>query len=134
MNEKVKDLGKLVSVHHISPASLQKAFFTAILSLIFFVATTAIFYFRQNILYFLMATGFLVVYLILMGSLIFQRRTTFSIYENGFIFKKIRANWDDINSLSPSGVITLKDRRVINLPNNLSEFDNIYEYIDKKLR
>lgn len=133
MTEKVKELGRLVSVHHISPASIQRAFLTATLSLIFFVAMFAAFYFRQNILYFLMASGFLVVYLILMASLIFQRRTTFSLYENGFVFKKTRANWETIAAIDDNGLVRLKDRQTVLIPKNLLNYGDIVATIKQKI-
>lgn len=132
VTDKVKELGRLVSVHHVSPASIQRAFITASLSLIFFVAMIAAFYVWQNILYFLMASGFLVVYLILMASLIFQRRTTLSVYENGFVFKKTRANWENIAEIDKNGIVKLKDRDAVQIPKNLLNYDDIIAIIRQK--
>ena len=133
MGVKVKELGRLVSVHHISSASIQRAFLTATLSLIFFAAMIVAFYFLQNVLYFLMASGFLVVYLILMGSFIFQRRTTLSLYENGFVLKKSRVNWEDIEAIDKDGLVKVKDRQTINIPKNLQDYDYIIDSIRQKV-
>lgn len=79
-----------------------------------------------------MASGFLVVYLILMASLIFQRRTTFSIYENGFVFKKTRANWDNVAEINDGGLVKLKDRQTVQIPKNLINYDDVVAAIRQK--
>ena len=57
-----------------SPARLQRAAFMAVLSFMFFVAMMFAFYIRQSALYFLLATAFLIVYLLTMISFVRLRR------------------------------------------------------------
>ena len=57
-----------------SPAQLQRAAFIAVLSFLFFLAMMFTYYLRQSLLYFLLATAFLVVYVITMISLFRLRR------------------------------------------------------------
>jgi hypothetical protein len=53
---------------------IQRAAFIAILSFLFFLAMMFAFYIRQSMLYFLLATGFLIVYLVTMVSFVRLRR------------------------------------------------------------
>ncbi len=55
-------------------AQLQRAVFIAVLSFTFFIATMAAYYVWQSLLYFLLATAFLVVYIVMMVSLYRMRR------------------------------------------------------------
>ena len=57
-----------------SPAQLQRAAFVAVLSFLFFLAMMLLFYIRQSFLYFLLATAFLIVYIVMMISLVRLRR------------------------------------------------------------
>jgi hypothetical protein len=59
---------------HASPVQLQRAAFIAVLSFLFFLAMMFTYYVRQSLLYFLLATAFLVVYVITMISLFRLRR------------------------------------------------------------
>src|SRR5437773_12397915 len=52
-----KEVGKLPP-----PAQVQRAVFIAVLSFLFFLAMMIVFYIRQSMLYFLLATAFLIVY------------------------------------------------------------------------
>jgi len=58
----------------ISPTQLQKAVFIAVLSFLFFLAMMFAYYIRQSTLYFLLATAFLIVYLVTMYSFVRLRR------------------------------------------------------------
>lgn len=58
----------------VSPAALQRAVFIAVLSFLFFLAMMFAFYIRQSALYFLLATAFLIVYMITMFSFVRLRR------------------------------------------------------------
>src|SRR5215213_5960936 len=86
-------LGKLESVHGISPVFMQRAAVVAVLSFLFFIAMLVAFSMRQNIGYFL-----LVQLLTLFGWLA-QRRAQLKIYENGFAYKKQTCLWDEIESI-----------------------------------
>ncbi len=65
-----KDPGKAV----MSPAHLQRAAFMAVLSFLFFLAMMIAFYVRQSMLYFLLASAFLIIYIFTMVSLIRMRK------------------------------------------------------------
>ena len=58
----------------ISATQLQKAVFIAVLSFLFFLAMMFAYYIRQSPLYFLLATAFLIIYLITMISFVRLRR------------------------------------------------------------
>lgn len=58
----------------VQPAQLQRAVFIAVLSFFFFMAMMLAFYVRQSILYFLLASAFLVVYIVTMVSFVKMRR------------------------------------------------------------
>ena len=53
---------------------MQRAAFMAVLSFMFFVAMMFAFYIRQSALYFLLATAFLIIYLLTMISFVRLRR------------------------------------------------------------
>jgi hypothetical protein len=93
-------LGKLESVHGISPVFMQRAAFVAVLSFVFFIAMLVGFSIRQNVGYFLLATAFLIVQLLTLFGWLVQRRTEFKIYENGFGYKKQICRWDEIDSMA----------------------------------
>jgi hypothetical protein len=93
-------LGKLESVHGISPVFMQRAAFIAVLSFIFFVAMMIAFSIRQNLGYFLLATAFLLVQLLTLFGWLMQRRAEFRIYENGFTYQKQSCRWDEIESMT----------------------------------
>jgi hypothetical protein len=59
-----------------SPAQLQRAVFIAVLSFLFFLAMMFTYYIRQSALYFLLASAFLIVYLITMISFVRLRRSS----------------------------------------------------------
>ncbi len=56
------------------PAQVQRAVFIAVLSFLFFLAMMFAYYVRQSLLYFLLATAFLIVYFVTMVSFVRLRR------------------------------------------------------------
>ena len=58
----------------VSAAQLQRASFVAALSFLFFLAMMFAYYIRQSPLYFLLATAFLIVYIVTMISIFRLRR------------------------------------------------------------
>jgi len=56
------------------PAQLQRAVFIAVLSFLFFLTMMFAYYIRQSGLYFLLATAFLIIYLVTMVSFVRLRR------------------------------------------------------------
>ncbi len=57
-----------------SPAHIQRVAFIAILSFLFFLGMMFVYYLRGSLLYFLLATAFLVVYVITMISFVKLRK------------------------------------------------------------
>lgn len=93
-------LGKLESVYPTSPVYLQRAAVLAVLSFIFFLAMLVIFSYLKNILYFLLATAFMIVHLFTLFGWFTQRKNVVKIYENGFSFKKKTWFWNDLEAVS----------------------------------
>ena len=118
-----KELGRLVAVHPITPAYVQRAIFIAVLSFLFFMAMMFAFYLRQNIGYFLLATAFLLVYLVTMFSWISHRRSVVKVFERGIEYKSRSLEWDEVVAVSEGRVIVItpKDGRPIELPSAISE-------------
>ena len=58
----------------VSPAQVQRAVFIAVLSFMFFLAMMLAFYIRQSMLYFLLATAFLLIYIVTMVSFLRLRK------------------------------------------------------------
>jgi type IV secretory pathway VirB6-like protein len=57
-----------------SPVHMQRAAFTAVLSFLFFLGMMFAYYILQSTIYFLLATAFLIVYVLTMISLYRLRR------------------------------------------------------------
>ncbi len=57
-----------------APAQAQRAAFIAVLSFLFFLAMMFAYYIRQSMLYFLLATAFLIIYFVMMFSFVRLRR------------------------------------------------------------
>ena len=100
MSPENADLGRLISVHPIAPIYVQRAVFIALLSFLFFAAMMVAFYVRQSLGYFLLATGFLFVYLVTMFSWFSTRKKVVRIFENGFEYRNVRYLWDDLSGIS----------------------------------
>ncbi len=125
MPESDKPLGKLVAIYALAPEYVQRAIFIAVLAFLFFLATLIMFYIRQNILYFLLASAFLVVYLVTLFSWIMQRRSVVKIYAGGISFKNQTAVWSEISSVNDRGCVTLESQKQINLPKMLNDLDGV---------
>ena len=114
-----KDLGKLVSVYGMAPAHLQRAVFIVILSFLFFLIMMFAYYVRQSLVYFLLASAFLVLYLITMISWAMHRRSVVAIHENGLSYKGRSVGWSDIENIDENGSITLAKGKPLLLPKML---------------
>ena len=86
MTQQNKQLGRLESVHGISPVYLQRALIVIILSFIFFLIMLIAFSIRQQIGYFVLATAFLVVKLFTLFGWMQQRKKTVLLYEDQMPF------------------------------------------------
>lgn len=128
------DLGRLISVHGISPANLQRAVFITALSFLFFLAMMFGLYLRQNIGYFLLATAFLLVYLITLFSWMMQRKTLLRIFENGLTYKNRAVTWDEISAVGEDGEIATKTNDKLMIPRSINDFGIVLNTIRLKAR
>ncbi len=93
-------LGKLESVHGISPAFKQRAFILAAISFVFFMVMVVGFLVRSGFVFVLLGTAFLVVGLFTLFGWLGQRNLEFRLFENGFSYKKFVCTWDEIESIN----------------------------------
>jgi hypothetical protein len=132
--ESSKDLGKIISIHGVQPALVQRAAIVAVLAFVFFLAMLVAFSYRQNLGYFVLASAFLVVEIFTLMGLFAQRRNVLEIFEKGLCYKKQCAAWDEIRSLTPDKTglkLALGEGGEIMLPNTLHEFDRAAQLIEK---
>ena len=121
-----KNLGKLVAVYAISPAYQQRAIFIAVLSFVFFLAMMIGYYVRDYLGYFLLASAFLVIYLVMMFSWFWQRKNAVEVFEHGFRYKNVEAGWDQIETVSVDGTIELTGwNKQIAIPRSIDRFDDL---------
>ena len=93
-------LGKLESVHGISPVFKQRAFIVAAVSFFFFTAMIIAYSVRRSFVFILMGTAFLVVELFTLFGWLGQKNAEFRLFENGFSYKKFVCTWDEIESIN----------------------------------
>jgi magnesium-transporting ATPase (P-type) len=129
MTDSNKDLGRLIGAHGISPIFIQRAVAISVISFLFFVGMMFGFYIRQNIGYFLLATAFLIVYLITMFSWVMQRRTELRVFENGFSFKKRSMRWADIKHVGSDGMIDAADGTHLTIPQSIRNREIVLKII-----
>ena len=122
-------LGKLVGVYGVAPAILQRAVFIAVLSCLFFLSMMIAYYIRDSALFFLLATAFLLVYIVTMISLVRQRRGVVQLFEHGIEYKKRRLAWDEIGTVADDGRITLTSGRSVELPQTLDRLPELLSLI-----
>ena len=130
-----KSLGKLIAVHALAPEHIQRAVFIAVLSFVFFLAMMVVFYIRENVLYFLLASAFLVIYIVTLFSWIVQRRSVVKVYENGVNYKKRTALWSEIESVEDgreTGGVNVRNEKPISLPRTLYQFDSLIATIRRR--
>jgi len=120
-----QNLGKLVAIHAISAAYQQRAVFVAVLSFVFFVAMMFGYYIRENVGYFILASAFLVLYIVMMFSWFWQRKNVVEVFENGLRYKENDVSWLQIESISDDAKIVTKDGREIALPATLGGVDEL---------
>lgn len=126
-------LGKLIAVHGVAPAHLQRAVFIAVLSFMFFLAMIFAFYILQNILYFLLSTAFLIVYLITMFAIIRQRRSAVEVFENGVKYRKQAARWSEIEAIKADGTIEISGNESIVIPSSMSDFGGLMAFLKGRM-
>ena len=128
MADPSKNLGRIVSSHSTSPVYLQRAAIVSVISLLFFFGMLVAFYVRQQIGYFLLSTGFLVVYLFTFIGWVMQKRNIVEVHENGLRYKKFQAAWDEIGYIKANsdGLQLAKgERDKVLIPPSVANYDQI---------
>lgn len=135
MAESSKNLGKIVSIHGVQPALVQRAAIVALLAFVFFLAMLAVFSYRQSLGYFVLASAFLVVEIFTLTGLFAQRRNVLKIFEKGFSYKKKAAFWDEIDKIDKDKgyEIACVDGEKIALPGTIHDIDMIIKGIESKM-
>ena len=105
----------------------------AVLSFVFFLAMMFGFYVRQSIGYFLLATAFLLVYLITLFGWYMQRKNEVTIFENGLRYKNTGALWSDIAKVENSGRIERTDGSSFEIPTTIHDFERLIRLINFKV-
>ena len=138
MAQSKKRLGALVSSHGTSPVFLQRAAIIAILSFLFFLVTLLYFYIQQEIMYFVLSSAFLVIYIFTMIGWVMQKRNVVSVYENGIAKKQFAATWDEIKSVKAeagSGITIVKsDGESMTIPKTTADVGRIAMIIRQNLQ
>ena len=128
-----KSLGKLIAIHPTSPAFLQRAAIVAALSFLFFLATLIAFIVRQDFIYFLLATAFLIVQIFILIGWWLQRRNAVHIYANGLTYKKLELPWEEIDRThrndDGSLTIRIKDESIAKFPSSIHALDRLESFI-----
>ena len=128
-----RSLGKLIAVHPTSPAFMQRAAIVAALSFLFFLATLIAFLLRQNFIYFLLATAFLIVQIFTLVGWWLQRRNAVHIYANGLIYKKLELPWEEIGRThrndDGSLTIRIKDESIVKFPSSIHALSRIESFV-----
>jgi hypothetical protein len=135
--ESSKNLGKIVSIHGVQPALVQRAAIVAMLAFVFFLAMLAAFSYRQSIGYFVLSSAFLVVEIFTLMGLFSQRRNVLQIFEKGLCYKKQCRGWSEIGSSIPNKTglkLGLKEGGEIIVPNTLQEFDLATRLIEQRIK
>lgn len=145
MTDQTLKLGKLESVHGVSPVYLQRAIIVIVLSFIFFLAMLIAFTLRQQVGYFLLATAFLIVKLFTLFGFMSQRKKVVLLYENGLVLGKQICFYDEIKEIKLKQTskmiggerneceITKTDGEKIIFPEAIHNIHAVMEKIDKKL-
>jgi len=121
----------MISVHPVAPVYVQRAVFIAVLSFLFFLGMMLAYYIRQSLGYFLLATAFLVTYLITMFSWFSQRKAVVRIYENGLEYGSHLLTWRDIQSISdaPAVTVTPREGKPFEVPSTIADADALVRHI-----
>jgi Ca2+/Na+ antiporter len=133
VSDEQKDLGKLKGIFPISPALAQRAVFVAVLSFMFFMTMMFAFYLLQNIIYFVLSTAFLVLYLIMMFAWLMQKRSAVELFEKGITLKKRKLVWDDIVSIDKDGELLLKSNEKLLISTSIHERNMLMDIIRRNI-
>lgn len=137
MNDPSASLGKLIAVHSTSPAFLQRAAIVVAMSFFFFLLTLIFYLVWQSVLYFVLATGFLIVQLFTMIGWWMQKRNAVSIYSNGFVYGKRSILWNEIAGVETtqdsSLRINLSAGEAVNLPTSIQGLDRLRNFVCERI-
>ncbi|MBX7053326.1 MAG: hypothetical protein K1X36_00090 [Pyrinomonadaceae bacterium] len=138
MSTSSNGIGRLVSIFGIHPSYLQRAVFVAVLSFLFFLAMMFAFYLRQQFGYFLLATAFLIVYVVTMFSWVIQRKNLVKVYQYGIEYRKFSCKWSEMESVRKETerqrehiVIKSKDGRSVLIPASISGVNELFDLIHR---
>lgn len=121
-------LGKLIAVYRTSPLLLQQAAIVTALSFLFFFVAFVFYLVWQTFLYFVLATGFLVVQVFTMIGWWMQRRNVVKIHDRGIAYRNWSAVWPDITVIerTTSGlVLTNSESKSTTIGNAINGLDGI---------
>jgi len=130
------DLGPIVTEHRIAADQVQKVAIVAPLSFIFFLAMLVAFYLRNSLGYFILSSGFLVVYLFTMFGFFSMKKKVFRFHHHGISFKKIRLPFELISKVHLDSrvglVIDSSEGRLI-VPQSISGLAQIATELDRRI-
>lgn len=131
------ELGRPTSTHGISPVYLQRGAIVAALSFLFFLTGMLLFYIQQSIVFFVLASAFLIVYVFTMIGWVLQKKNVVTVYENGLTYRNFRTTWEELQSVSSSagtGIKLVKDNgETVTIGKTLADFDKVAVEIRKHL-
>jgi len=133
LNNDQKDLGKLTGIFPIAPAFAQRAVFVAVLSFMFFLSMMFAFYLLKNIIYFILSSAFLILYLIMMFAWLMQKRSAVELFEGGIILKKRKITWNEMASISEHGEIDLAAGEKLQISTSLYERELLISHIERNI-
>ncbi len=142
MSEQTTQLGKLEAIYGVSPIYLQRALIIIVLSFIFFMAMLIAFSLRMQIGYFILATVFLVVKLVMLFGWVMNRKKEVKLYEKGLMIGKQTLTYDQIQKIElkqisaqkQEGEILKTDGQKIILSETISNIADIVKRVEKKLK
>lgn len=130
-------LGKLIAVHSTSPAFLQRAAIVAALSFLFFLIALIFYLLWQSFLYFVLATGFLIVQLFTIIGWWMQKRNAVNIYSNGILYRRRAIFWNEVKGAElkedSSLDIRLSTDEILSLPPSIQGLDRVRTYIRERI-
>lgn len=122
------NLGKLVGVYGVAPAILQRAVFLAVLSFLFFLSMMIVYYIRDSPLFFLLATAFLLVYVVtdLSSTTASRYRPIIRAWNR---VQETRLAWDEIGAVADDGRITVTTGKSLQVPQTLDRLPELLRLI-----
>ncbi len=132
------DLGKLISVHGVSAALLQRSVIVILISLFFALAMFVGFLITRKFVLLLLAVAFFAINILTLFSLIARRKKDFRLYEQGFTFNKMSRRFDEIADLKvknkSSGEILTTSGEKIALTEAIADVAEIIKIIEAKIK